>query len=230
MVPGCIDENLSLTIEHPCHRVAGAQISAVAAERMADLGHGPIRIVGGCLDEDGGSPRSVAFVGQLLVDAPLELPGPLLNGAIDVLARHVDRLGSIDGGPEPGVTPGITTARPGGYRDLPDDLGPGRCALGVGNGLLAFDLFPLAVAGHGRAPWQRELMRFSTTVRGRRNISATPACGNAATPLESASYATSHPDSLLGRPAPLCLSIGAAGQKRADSCSGVPHAAASFQP
>jgi hypothetical protein len=56
IVPGCIEINLSLTVEHPGHRVAGAQVSAVAAEGMADLGDGPIGIVGGCLDEDGGPP------------------------------------------------------------------------------------------------------------------------------------------------------------------------------
>jgi hypothetical protein len=90
-----------------------------------------------------------ALVGQLLVGAALELAGALLDGALDVVVGHVDGFGRVDRRPQPGVTAGVAAAALGGHGDLADDFGPGGGAAGVGDGLLALDLLPLAVAGHG---------------------------------------------------------------------------------
>src|SRR4051812_41270804 len=121
---------------------------------MADLRDGPVGVVGRGLDEDGGAARPVALVGQLLVDAALQLTGALLDGPLDVVARHVDRLGGVDRGAEPGIAAGVSAAALGRHGDLADDLGPGRRAPGIGDRLLALDLLPFAMAGHGRTPWR----------------------------------------------------------------------------
>src|SRR5512147_2410800 len=147
---GGVEIDLPLPVEHPGHRVGGAEVAAVPAERVPDLGDRPIRIVGRGLDEDRGTARPIALVGELLVDAAFELARALLDRPVDVVPRHVHRLGRVDGGAEARVAAGVAAARLGGDGDLADDLGPGRGAAGVGDGLLALDLLPLAVAGHGQ--------------------------------------------------------------------------------
>src|SRR5688572_20989387 len=162
------------------------------------------------LDEDGGPTWTVALVGQLLVDATLELSGTLLDGPIDVLARHVDRFGGVDRGAQPRVAARITAAASGRHGDLTDDLGPGRGALGIGDRLLALDLLPFAMAGHGRAPWKwRGFDRSRGVGAASGNISATPACGNAPMPLVSPVYVLIQSPIDRGLLDPACLRIGA---------------------
>src|SRR5690606_2859769 len=117
------------------HRSGGAEVAAVPAEGVADLGHGAVGIVGGGLDEDGGAAGAVALVGELLVAAALELARALLDGAVDVLVGHVDGLGRVDGRAKTRVAVRVTAAGLGGDGDLADDLGPGGGALGVGDRL-----------------------------------------------------------------------------------------------
>src|SRR6185295_4950554 len=101
------------------------------------------------LDEDGGPAGPVAFVGQLFVALALERAGALLDGAIDVVLRHVDRARRIHRQPEAGIAVRVPATGARGDGDLPDDLGPCRGAPGISDRLLALDLLPFAVAGHG---------------------------------------------------------------------------------
>src|SRR6185436_16037709 len=91
---------------------------------------------------------AVALVGDLLVVDPGKLPRPLLDGAIDVVGGHVDRLGARDRRPEARVGVGIPATVSRRDRDLLDVLGEDLPALGVGRALLALDRAPLRMAGH----------------------------------------------------------------------------------
>ena len=97
-MPGGVEVDLTLSVEHPGHRVRGAEVAAVPAEGVADLGDRAVGVVGRGLDEDRGAARAVSLVGHLLVFAALELAGALLDGAVDVVVRHVHRLGRVDRG------------------------------------------------------------------------------------------------------------------------------------
>src|SRR5256885_10045470 len=137
--------DLGIAVEHPRHRVRGAEVTAVALEGVADLRDGAIRVVGGRFDEEGRAAGPVRLVGDFLVRDALELARSLLDGALDVVERHILGLSGVDGGAEPGVAPGIAAALLGGDRDFADQLSEQRAAPLVGDGLLPLDLLPFAV-------------------------------------------------------------------------------------
>jgi hypothetical protein len=95
---------------------------------------------------------SVPFVRDLLVVHALEGARPLLDRPLDVVERHVRLLGGVDRRAQAGVARGVAAARPCGDGDLLDQLGEVGAAPGIGHGLLALDLLPLAVAGHDSPP------------------------------------------------------------------------------
>jgi len=92
---------------------------------------------------------AVAFVGVFLVCHAGQFAGALLDGAVDVIGRHVGLAGLEEKGAQPGVGLGIATARLGGEGDVTrepgEDLAPAR----IGDGFGAFDFGPLVVTGHG---------------------------------------------------------------------------------
>jgi hypothetical protein len=115
-------------------------------------GHGAVQVVGRDLDQDGGAAGAVSLVRRLLIRHALEFASALLDGALDVVVRHVRRLGGVDGGTQAGIAVGVAAALTGRHGDLLDELGKQRAALGVGDRLLSLDLCPLAVAGHTGNP------------------------------------------------------------------------------
>src|SRR5882672_4123797 len=147
-----VEPDLPLAVEHPGHGIGRAQIAAVAAEGVADLRHGAVGIVGRCLDDHGGAAGAVALVDHFLEGDALQLAGALLDGAFDVVARHINCLGGIDGRAQSGVAAGVAAAGLGSHGDFPDVLGPVGSPARVGDRLLVLDLLPLAVAGHGGPP------------------------------------------------------------------------------
>src|SRR6184192_4875181 len=105
--------------------------------------------------------RPVPLVGHLFVLHALQLPRALLDGTLDVVERHVLRFRRVDRGPEPGVARWIPAALLCRDGDFPDQLGEEGPAPRVGNGLLALDLLPLAVAGHGSTRYRLHVTRFT---------------------------------------------------------------------
>src|SRR6266496_4069721 len=141
--------DLPLAVEHPRDRIGGAEVAAVAREHVADFGDGAVGVVGGRLDQDRRAARAIPLVHHFLVRDPLELAGPLLDGALDVVPRHVLGFGGVDGGAEAGVAGRVAAPLLRGDRDLADDFGEGGAALLIGDGLLPLDLLPFAMARHG---------------------------------------------------------------------------------
>src|SRR5262249_56482634 len=115
---------LALAVEHPGHGVRGAQVATVPAKGVADLGDGAIGVVGGALDEDRGTTGAVPLVGHVFIYGALELAGALLDRAVDVVVRHVDRAGRVDRRAEARIGIGVAAAGFGRDGDFPDALGP----------------------------------------------------------------------------------------------------------
>ena len=112
------------------------QLAAGLGEHRADLGRGPVAVVGLGLDEDRHAARAVALVDDLLELLGLAAAGRLVDRPLDVVGRHVDRARLLDGEPQPVVGVGVTAALPGRHADLARDLGEQGAALGVGDALL----------------------------------------------------------------------------------------------
>jgi hypothetical protein len=147
-----IEVDEALVVEHPRHRTTGAEVAVVAAEGVTHFGHGSIRVVGRGLDQDCGAAGPIALVRELLVLGALEFAGALLDGALDVLLRHVDRARAVHGQAQARVAVRVATAGAGRHGDFADDLGPHRRATRVRDRLLPLDLLPFAVASHRRHP------------------------------------------------------------------------------
>ena len=115
---------------------------------MADVGHGPGRIVGHRLDDQRDAGWSVALVRDLLDVLAGELSGSLLDRAIDVLLRQRLGLARLDRHAQSRVPRRIAATHLGGHRDLTNQLGEERTTLGVGRRLVVLDLLPFTVASH----------------------------------------------------------------------------------
>src|SRR5437899_8697884 len=92
----------------------------------------------------GGDPK-----GNLLVLLARQLARPLLNGPLDVVGGHVGRLGGLHGRLESEIALRVAAPVLGRHGDLTEDLGEELAALHVGLALLALDLGPSGVSGHG---------------------------------------------------------------------------------
>ena len=123
-------------------------MAAALGEEVADLSRRPVLVIGQHLDEQRHPARTVGFVEQFVEVGLVAAPAALLDGAIDVVARHVGVARLHDGGAQPRIGIGIPPAKARGDRDLLDQLGEHLAALGVGGAFLVPDRMPFAVAGH----------------------------------------------------------------------------------
>ena len=114
-------------------------------EHRADLGRGPVAVVGLGLDEDRHAAGAVALVDDLLELLGLAAAGRLVDRPLDVVGGHVDRAGLLDGEPKPVVRIGVAAALPGRDADLARDLREQGAALGVGDALRALDRGPFGM-------------------------------------------------------------------------------------
>ena len=96
-----------------------AEVAAVLAEGMADLADGAIAIVGGEVEQHGDAAGTVAFEIEFLVGRARQFAGAALDGALDVVGRHVLGLGVEDGLAQARVLVGIAAAtwRPWKFRE-----------------------------------------------------------------------------------------------------------------
>ena len=132
-------------LELPGDRAAARELAAGLGEDRADLGRGPVAVVGLRLDEDRDAARAVALVDDLLELLGLAAAGRLVDRPLDVVGRHVDRARLLDGEPEPVVRVGVAAALARRDADLARDLREEGAALGVVDALLALDRGPLGM-------------------------------------------------------------------------------------
>src|SRR5688572_23575922 len=143
-----VEVDLPLSLEHPRHRVRGAEVASKPRELVPHFCDGAIGVVGKREDEDCYAARAVALVGDVDVLDALELASALLDCALDVFLRHRRGPGGFNSSAKPRVARGIAAAKLGGHRDLANELCELRSALGVGRRLVVLDLLPFTVTGH----------------------------------------------------------------------------------
>lgn len=159
-VCGIIKHQSPALLKHEAHAAGGAEIAAVAVKGMADIAGGTVAIVGQRADNKGHSGGTVTLVADFLKVGRVHGAGRTLDAALDVVARHVLALGlryniaqgTID------VRIGPTGAH--GNLNLPPELreylGPGR----IRGSLFSFDVTPLGMTGHRRAPCRQLIWLF----------------------------------------------------------------------
>ena len=119
------------------------------AEHVADLADRPVLVVGERLNQERHAAGTVAFVGDLFVGDARLFARAAANGALDVLARHVVRLGLGDDRPQARIHVRIAAAAAGGDGQFLDEAREDLAALGIGGTLLMLDCVPLGMARHG---------------------------------------------------------------------------------
>ena len=149
---GLLDDHVALLREHPRDRVLRAEVAVVLAQHVADLADGAVLVVGHRLDDDRRAAGAVALVVDLFVGDARQLAGAALDRPLDVLGRHVGRLGFGDHGAQPRVHVEVAAAIPGRDGHFLDEAREQLAALGVKRALLVLDGVPLGMAGHGVAP------------------------------------------------------------------------------
>src|SRR5688572_14380950 len=136
VVPGPIEVDLPLTLEEVRHRMTRAEVAAKSAEAVSNVGDGAGWIVGERENEDRNAARAVALVRDLSIGDSLEITRALLYRALNVLLRHRLRFRGVDRGAKTRISGWITTAELRRHRDLANELGELRTALGVSRGLV----------------------------------------------------------------------------------------------
>ena len=121
-------------------------------EQVAQFADRAVLVVGHALDDERRAAGAVALVGDFLVGDAGQLAGAALDRLLDVVGRHVDRLGVGDDRAEPRIHAWIAAAIPGRDGQFLDDAREDLAALGVSRALLVLDRVPLGMAGHGKAP------------------------------------------------------------------------------
>ena len=130
--PGARHGDQATRLELPGDRARSRELATGLREHRADLGRGPVAVVGLGLDEDRHAAGAVALVDDLLVLLGLAAAGRLVDRPLDVVGRHVHRARLLDREAEPVVRVRVAAALPRGHADLARHLGEERAALGVG--------------------------------------------------------------------------------------------------
>src|ERR1700761_1178565 len=114
---------------------------------MAHLAHRAVAIVGRGLDQQRDAARTVALEGDLFIERAGQLTGAALDGALDVVLRHVLRLGCEDRRAQPRIT--VRVAAPAcRHADFLDQAGEDLAALRVQRAFFVLDCGPFRMAGH----------------------------------------------------------------------------------
>ena len=135
-------------LEQEDDRTVGAEITAVLAQSVAHVGNGALTIVGQAIDDDGGTVDAVAFVADFLVADAFQFAGTALDGARDVVGRHVFFLGLGHRGAQTWIKCRIAAAEAGGNRNFLDQLGEDLAAFGVLPSLAMLDVGPFGMPCH----------------------------------------------------------------------------------
>src|ERR1700691_6144910 len=141
---------------------------------MAHLAHSTVAIVRGHFDDESDTPGTVALKGDLLIDRSGQFTGAALNGALDVVLRHVLRLGSGDGPAQPGIGVHISPALASSHGDFPDQAGEDLAALGIKCALFVLDCGPFGMAGHSNLYWLNLTAKRTGASRRKASIARSP--------------------------------------------------------
>ena len=135
-------------IEHERHRAGLGQMAAMLGEGGAHLAGGAVAVVGQHLDNDRDAAGTVTFVADFVIAfgvAALRL----LDGAIDIVLRHVLGARCKHSCAQPRVHRGVRQAKLGGHRDFARELAEQLGLRFVRPPLAVHDVLELGMAGHG---------------------------------------------------------------------------------
>src|SRR5687767_4811643 len=105
-------------LEHESDRAVGAEITTVLAECVAHLSYGTGAVVGKTIDHDRGAADAVAFIADLFVIHAVQFANTALDGALDIIFRHIGFLRLIDGQAQAWVHAWITPTQAGSDGDF----------------------------------------------------------------------------------------------------------------
>src|SRR6185369_1575441 len=117
-------------VEHGGDRAGFAEIAARFGEEGADVGGGAVAVVGQRLDDDGDAAGAVTLVADLVIVLAL-IAERLLDGALDIVLRHVLLARRDDGGAQARVHVGVGRAQLGRDGDFPRQLAEQLRLLGI---------------------------------------------------------------------------------------------------
>jgi len=134
------DEELTGVEELKGDGAALGEVAAELGEGGADFLRTAGFVVGRDLNDEGDAARAIAFVGEFFEDDAGEFACAFLNGAIDVVGRHVGVARFEEQGAQAGVGVGVAAAGLGGQRDVAREAREDFAFARVGDGFDAFDL------------------------------------------------------------------------------------------
>src|SRR6266567_5154520 len=117
---------------------------------MADFRERSVLVVRRDFEHQGHATGAVPLINGFFEGRAGELAGALLEGALDVVGRHVLGLRSQDRGAQPRIRVGITAGNAGRNRNFLDELGEDLPPPGVKRSLLVFDGRPFRMTRHRR--------------------------------------------------------------------------------
>ena len=115
---------------------------------MLQGSRGAVAVVGHRVDQDRHARRAVALVTELLQRFAGGGAGAAVDGALDLVGRHVDLARLLDRQPQPEVALRAAATLLRRDRHLAGDLGERDGSLGVDDRLLVLDAGPLRMARH----------------------------------------------------------------------------------
>src|SRR5918994_4382835 len=146
--PVAQDDQQAAPVEEVGDAAGVGQAAATLGDHVADVGGGPVAVVGQGLDHYRHPAGGVRLVGGQLQALAAELAGAPLGGPVDGVVGHRVVLGLLDGVGQGRVALGVAAALAGRDLDRPDQLGEQLAPPGVLGALLVLDRRPLRVPAH----------------------------------------------------------------------------------
>lgn len=144
-----VNDDDALFVEGPADAALGAQVAVALVKGVADLRGGTLAVVGQGVHDDGHAAGAVALVGDGFVVVGVAGAQGLVDGALDIVVGHVDRLGLGDDGGKAGVVVGVAgAALLHRHDDLAGNFSERGGALGVGRALGFLNIMPFGMSGH----------------------------------------------------------------------------------
>src|SRR5581483_96234 len=133
-------------VKLPADRARFSHVAAGLAERMTQIGHGAIAIIGDAGNENRRTMRTVAFEHEFFKGSTiLVFAGAAFDGAFDIIFWHVLGARFVHGETQAKIGFRIAAAVAGGHHDFARETRKDRAAFGVCRALFAFDGGPLGM-------------------------------------------------------------------------------------
>ena len=146
---GALDDDLPLALEEPGHRTGAGELPAGFRDDVPNVGGGTVAVVRVGVGEHRHAARRKNLVSQLLVMGVVVVAGGALDGAVDIIRRHVGAAALEQDHPQARVQVRLRTADPDRNANLTGQLGEHLRLLGIGGALFPLDRRPLAMTRHG---------------------------------------------------------------------------------